>query len=395
MSPRSKKRQPREESSRVFFLGAGASRDANVPLTSELLQKVDRNLRNIKGTDFTGKRLKQFIELFGKQKKQNRLPIVEVINLLDTCLRDGTPLAEEFTIRNLQLIRQRLDWEIANVIATAATGGYPVEIPKNLKSYFDERKLEEYFRTFVRGLKRRKLLENTKTLTKTLRGPGDSIITTNYDTLSDLALFEFAYKKDTPLTDIFLGAHFRDPDDNDAFSEPTETIDLLHLHGSLNWLCCSRCGRIFVSALDDNVRDLGPLRHVEWDIKKLKKVERDELTCYCGFSPLEAALIAPSSYQEIRLPQLRQVWLHAHLVLEESSEWWFVGYSLPSEDTAIRALLFRALDSRKSRSVAVKVIGPICPEEKERYESFFKNQVKTLHFDGRGFREYLETEWQT
>jgi hypothetical protein len=59
-------------------------------------------------------------------------------------------------------------------------------------------------------------------------------------------------------------------------------------------------------------------------------------------------LVAPSLVRDIRDPTLLSVWKSALEFLRESDQWYFIGYSLPSEDIAIRSLLLRALHMRET-----------------------------------------------
>ncbi len=71
----------------------------------------------------------------------------------------------------------------------------------------------------------------------------------NYDITMDVALYELVYADETgadrgesDLSDVNLGStEFRDPyTDEYALSDTKATVDLLKLHGSLNWLYCPR-----------------------------------------------------------------------------------------------------------------------------------------------------------
>src|SRR5207302_243379 len=70
-----------------------------------------------------------------------------------------------------------------------------------------------------------------------------TFISTNYDFSLDRALLEGMFK-DYDKTDF--GFTWRDPDDG-ALVHPASKarLRLYKLHGSLNWLGCSRCGNVY------------------------------------------------------------------------------------------------------------------------------------------------------
>ena len=50
--------------------------------------------------------------------------------------------------------------------------------------------------------------------------------------------------------------------------------------------------------------------------------------------------------RDVRDPHLLNVWRAATEALRTATEWYVIGYSLPSEDLAIRSMLLRAFSAR-------------------------------------------------
>lgn len=366
-----------DKCSRVFFLGAGASADAGFPLTGTLLSEIRSEVesRLKKGVSDQDKksldRVIRFIQVSGLDKDESlstihqRPPIVDAIGLIDTCLREGRPLDRWLDIDGLRRLRDFLTVELARLFKRyGQKKGEKVKLPPGDT---DTRKqpgatklrLAPYYRDFAASLETRDRIS--------AETAGDSIITTNYDINADLALFERVYDPSTDLDDVYLGAEFKDPDDGTpAFADPKHVVDLFKLHGSVNWLYCPRCSRIYVAAFGHSVQFLV-------DTKK----NASERKCFCGYYSLEPVLIAPSVLQEIVNPHLVNIWLAAYEALESAQEWIFVGYSLPSEDLAIRSLLYRAIDGMSAvyvgRKPRVEVVCPPAYREKlaSVYDSFF------------------------
>ena len=234
-------------SSTVYFLGAGTSAEAGIPLTGSLLKQVVTRAETAQSSELT-----QFIKTFGFHSAAEGESISDLINFVDSSIRENQPLDDYFTIERLRRLRDKITVDLSFVIGKANTKGRHVKLPPDAILQPDATKLriQSYVRHFVRQLKTRR-----RTLRSRL-GPGDVVITTNYDINIDAALFELAYadesgadRGDSDLTDVYLGSEFRDPDSNEqALSAPKATVDFFKLHGSLNWLHCPRCLRIFVAA---------------------------------------------------------------------------------------------------------------------------------------------------
>ena len=129
--------------------------------------------------------------------------------------------------------------------------------------------------------------------------------------------------------------------------------------------------RIFVAAFGFSVRFLA-------DLDDPKTAE--ERTCFCGYHPLEVVIIAPSSTQEIANLHLRSIWLNAYKALEAADRIVICGYSLPSEDFAIRSLFHRAIDARSEMSLGsptVEVVDPDAdnPRLRDRFVRLFGPDV--------------------
>jgi SIR2-like domain len=149
--------------------------------------------------------------------------------------------------------------------------------------------------------------------------PDDSLVTTNWDLLLDAA------------RDRRFGSEPQDygTTGNVALEGGTEPQadkrpKLLKLHGSLSWRYCQRCQRLVID----------PLHHVAGE-----RQERATCLCTCRFSEL---IVTPGFVREYRNVHLLTIWREALLTLARASRWIFVGYSLPADDVGIRTLLLKA-----------------------------------------------------
>lgn len=340
-----------ETESSLYFVGAGGSVQAGVPVTGDLLQNVVKRIVKPDGGPRPGRaNLLRFMAKFGPQTQSSdgRAPIIEVISFLDSCLYDRRPLDQQFDLDTLRLIRKQLTIELAKAVKARRVKGRRVHVPEDANPRERERRVSSYHRTFVRSLTAKRQTEGRTTE----RLAGDSIITTNYDTELDVALYDMVYDDANELKDVFLGSDFRHPEtDQPAFLESEVTLDIFHLHGALNWLYCPRCSRIYVTAFEDSVLYLGRV--------KGRRVP-DAVECHCRFPETEPVIVAPSMLQEITNPHLHAIWMNAYHALEAANRWIIIGYSLPSEDLAIRSLLYRALHARDvtGRETTIEVVNP-------------------------------------
>ena len=174
--------------------------------------------------------------------------------------------------------------------------------------------------------------------------PHDSLITTNWDLLLDAGRDEKFGSE--PLD---YGTSGNVVLEGGTAPQSDERPKLLKLHGSLSWRYCPRCQRLVID----------PLHHVAGERK-----DRASCLCTCRFSEL---IVTPGFVREYRNIHLLNIWREALLTLACAGEWVFVGYSLPADDVGIRTLLLKARCMRQDVGgkppVATIVTGPDRREE--------------------------------
>jgi hypothetical protein len=177
---------------------------------------------------------------------------------------------------------------------------------------------------------------------------GDTILTTNWDGMPDRELWRVGPRPETwrpaertvrytPLQQTvvnFRGRRIAAPAENGTVTT------LLKLHGSLNWLFCPRCQQLIINAAGD----LLPETYGSMD---------DD--CWCG-ATAEPLIVTPSYAKNYRNLQLAAIWREALQTLANAEEWVFVGYSLPDDDYAVRALLTRALAWKRSTGSGLRAV---------------------------------------
>lgn len=184
-----------------------------------------------------------------------------------------------------------------------------------------------------------------------------SIITTNYDGCIDEALIQAEVPANT-----YLG------EEGDT---QTEAVDLVKMHGSVNWSYCDSCQEVRQFAL----------------LEQKKAFEDDRLsyavigicrTCGGQRRPL---LVPPLAFKFIMFPNLITVWSNARRVIEEADWLLVVGYSFSEADTYITKIISRSMTAHPSqRMIVCDPDSGLVPALRDRF---------TAHIDGFDSRRIL------
>lgn len=340
----------------AVFLGAGASKPLGYPVTDQILPaiwaglndgtwKKWAGLKNRKGSRRLAGELRRLLSiLLPGLESHGRLgggaSIVDVISLVDQHVGEGRTPHPKLSETELRRARGMLDLGINAVL---------------------------------RGQKRRDLRDRLADwlLNEAVRGEESrvTLISTNYDTAVEHALYRRLIAARTSVGRyVDFGIPWRDAYRDLMHTRPRQArLAVFKLHGSLDWLRCETCGHVFVN--------------VQQRIASLEFWARPSAynECRCG-GRLRSVLVTPSVVRDVRDANLLSVWNAALEDLRLARQWIFVGYSLPSEDIAIRSLLLRAYHTRAYRkSLRIRVVqwedparghaDP--PVEYRRYRLFF------------------------
>ncbi|HEY3940710.1 MAG TPA: hypothetical protein VGL97_25005 [Bryobacteraceae bacterium] len=304
----------------------------------------------------------------------NNLPqITDVLSLLDHMRNDEVAAAPQFGPQAIDEARQNLEQAVFEVLAPSSAQHEKIwdapseSIEQGAKV---EGALEGIRSPRAKGPFSDRLSQFIYSVPKPV-----TIISTNYDIEVDSILFrDRAYAQ--IWAQIDLGFDARDPYSGGVLGRPSRPeFALFKLHGSLNWLRCSLCGHVYMNPLGS--------------IAYLAFLERSTpaTTCHCGFPSLRHLLVAPSFVRDIREPNILTVWRSALEALRTTSRWYFLGYSLPPEDIAIRSIILRAYHARKPGNRPEAVIVQGSGNTKQRFEMMFGN----MQFHSDGIEAFLGT----
>lgn len=392
-------------SKKVYILGAGASRAVNAPLQSELLYKVfDININedSFSGDNFMNLsynipqrllasysifkndrvELANFIiENFGTQKliesakycdtDESWKVVFEEVKNLSISLEDLFTILDKITHNNehfrfyntkyINKIRTSLNRCIIYTLAFSLdVDGKNFELYEKLSNHLVDKRLQ-------------------------FNQSDDPfcIITLNWDTIIDKYIYRACYDKNKIyentgvdkriLPDYCFYNHYFQPLDTPDFipsfhvkAKGNYNIKILKLHGSMNWLLCPRCNRMFIDyekniALEEMVYTSRSTQEKLYcrfcsNIYDEKLFDSEEI--YSN-PKLKTLLITPTFLKELNNIHLKNIWHNAHIDLSEANEVVFIGYSFPDADFEIRYLLKKAISpTAKIRVILVDSDNP-------------------------------------
>ncbi len=155
---------------------------------------------------------------------------------------------------------------------------------------------------------------------------------------------------------------------------------IVKLHGSINWLYCDACRKVFWFPAKQSNKVAGQLlRERDWEI--IEGQPRERINPYfcivCGADALGTRLATFSFEKALEFSMFQKSWFAAERLLRQAKTWVFIGYSLPAADFEFKFLLKRIQLSRKKQPNFVLI-------SKGKYASNTFDHYQ--HFFGLGFR---------
>lgn len=375
-----------ENKKTVYILGAGFSMPAGLPNQAGLINKMLEIEKTENDNSF-----KNYIQnTLGLDLSKNyQIDLEDIYTPIDKTLINKTSL-KNLTYNETFILRKDIDSLIARVISNEET-----PILNN----------DKYIETFSDHL-----IKITKPRIQDEKHDPVAVITTNWDTLLDKTIQnkldkEFDKLPNSEKEKGFAGVidyccYVSSLDEGGkenktikpglyAIAKGGFNIKLLKLHGSINWLQCPKCQRLFVKNYES----------------KSEVTEKYHCKKYCqeNYSESDNAsnalylnLIMPTFIKDFSNFQNKLIWHNAALELSEASKIVFIGYSLPQADFELRNLFFKTIrPNAKIEVVLAENDNPdnYCKKTKwitagHRYETFFSGK-DDLSIDYSGVTEYI------
>lgn len=340
----------------IIILGAGASKSEGAPLQNELFNEFfDYYRQNLKGKIWTLSLeqekividfFKDFwgIDINNYQSEDAVFPTFEeCLGILDLAYLRRESL-KGYTAKEINQVSNALIFLIAKIL--------------------DEKLREKitYHKELINRLKKEEVLGQT------------AFISLNYDIIIDNVLTDLY-----PKFNLDYGIEFDNYNRRDDWESPKEnqSILLLKMHGSLNWLYCPTCIQM----------ELTPGKKDAVTAFYLAK------KCQSCNTPMEPVIVPPTFYKEMSNPFIQKVFLKADEILRKAERIFICGYSFPDADLHIKYLLKRS-ERFKGITPQIYVINnhpdkteQQKKEEKLRIMRFFKDK-RNIHYKDLSFEKF-------
>ncbi len=337
----------------VYILGAGFSIEANAPSQERLVSEIFKIQKSNPGV-FKANKFKEFKDFLSSTMSipadlQETIPLEDIFTPLDSCIA-GNISYKNLSGSELKQKRQ-LIFELIGL-----TLQY---LLKDSDKY--------YIDTFARYLVKKSIKRIDNNYKKV---DPVSVISANWDILLDNSIYN-KIRQCGELGVVDYCCYVSSYDEKDKTVKPGLEIlgkggfnvKLLKLHGSLNWLQCPKCHRIYVKfnekiAMNPFANINKPsCRHCNNNFGKFKSHH------------LNSNLIMPTFLKDLSNPQYKIIWQNAGIELSEAKKIVFIGYSLPQADFEMRQLLSRMVD----KNTEIEVVDYKNEDYPKTYETLLKN----------------------
>ncbi|GKW36721.1 MULTISPECIES: hypothetical protein [Pectobacterium] len=350
----------------VFVLGAGFSKEAGAPMQAEIMDEIFK-IRKEKPSEFDDSEFILFENLLTKHlyykcEQFKDIQIEDIFTPLDRCLADNI----QFRGLSIEQMIKTRD-AIFNIIGVAIK---EILIRKG--------KSKEYIDIFAQYLVKR----CSERMNNNYRQHDPvSVISTNWDILLDNSIYNYIQQNYSRNAVVDYCCYISSLEKMDDTVKPGLemlgiggfNVKLLKIHGSLNWLQCSRCMRLYVGFNEKaGILRGRTCRHCD-------KNHDGEL----NKNKLISNLIMPTFLKDLSNPQYKIIWQNAGIELSEADRLIFIGYSLPSADFEMRQLLSRMI----KRNVEIEIVTyEENPTEESKikghWEAFFGKREIKIHLCG-------------
>jgi hypothetical protein len=359
----------------VFILGAGFAKPAKSLLQNEIIGEILKinpiafSPHEIKVSKYIVD-FKDFLSkgLYISASQFHKVPLEDVLTPIDRCIIDGISF-RSYDRKKLFDLRETIYSLI--ILAIKSTLDH-----SNNKNYIDK------FANFLVTQMQPRNLNNKD------HDPV-AVLSTNWDILLDRSIKSAVHAdNDNGVVDYCCYISSLEKDDTIipgllALGLGKYNVKLLKLHGSMNWLHCPKCQRLYV-AFEKKIAESG--------------IYGDQFCPHCTINfkkddsksnSLRHNLIMPTFLKDLDNIQIKLIWQNAGIELSEASKIVFIGYSLPNADFELRQLLSRMIRPdaeievvmQKETKTSLK-IKRSNDETLKRYKTFFGNRKITSYREG-------------
>lgn len=352
----------------VYVLGAGFSVEAGAPTQLNILPEAMR-LFGENPAQFDENKFSVFTGFLTEQLGYTgdsiaSVELEDIFTPLDRCLTDNTQF-RGIGLTQIMDVREAVFYVVGRTIQLV------LQQKNKSKFYIND------FAKYLVSRSSQRLNGNYRQIDPV------SVISTNWDILLDNSIYSnILDQRHNAVVDYCCYISSRDESDEsikpglEKLGQGGFNVKLLKLHGSLNWLQCPRCMRLYARFFrKDGVLDYSNLescRHCDRNFPEEQNNHK-----------LASNLIMPTFIKDLSNPQYKIIWQNAGIEVSEAEKLVFIGYSLPNADFEMRQLL-----SRMTRKNAQIEVVDFCDDEmtkevrKNHWKNFFGQRNIEFHFDG-------------
>lgn len=377
----------------VYVLGAGFSNPAGGPDQGKLMNLILNLPEVCPETKQAKQAFRDFLVKVMKldPETMNDFALEDIYTPIDRCLADNIPFRGQ-TVKQLEELRSQMEYLISLAIdesfrekgrTDAAAGAY----------------VDEFARYLVRTAADRKRRAEHEGLASAKAYDPLSVISLNWDIALDNAIFEALKISDKyedgdykPIGVVDYCCYISSLEKHApriqsglwALGAKGYNVKLLKIHGSMNWLQCSNCQRLFVDfnekKIIPNFLNPGKCRHCSgYSIK----------------ARLQGSLVMPTFLKDLSNFQIKLIWQNAGVELMEADKVVFIGYSLPHADFEFKQLLARMVRDDANIDVVLfegktEESKSLYQQEVRRYQQFFGTRRVTPRGKGKGIQEFVK-----
>ena len=352
----------------VYILGAGFSLEAGAPTQAEIIPEAFRLRRDLpcRYNDDKFLEFSNFIrnQLNVSEEEIANVDLEDIFTPLDRCL-DESSQYRGIGLDKIMEVRESVFYVVGKTIQLLLS-----ETSKS-KAYIDK---------FAGYLAKE---SSVRAGVICRREDPVSVISTNWDILLDNSIHYVLQNNSDYDGVVDYCCYISSKGENDTAVKPGLeklgqggfNVKLLKLHGSLNWLQCPRCSRLYSKFSSKEA---------------MNNFDNPTSCCNCdknfpeeyGRHTLAANLIMPTYLKDLSNPQYRIIWQNAGIEISEAEKIVFIGYSLPFADFEMRQLLSRMT----RRGAKIHVVDYREPESRgdleNHWRKFFGGRDITFSFDG-------------
>jgi hypothetical protein len=359
----------------VYIIGAGFSIEAGAPSQENIIKVIFDSYRDnphlFQKSEIESFRTFLKDSLYIPESEFDKVPLEDIFTPLDKCLNDNISF-RNIGVKEVTEIRELIYFLIGKTLQE--------KLRYSSKDYIDT-----FARHLVRECKKRS--DNNYRDIDTV-----SVISTNWDILLDNSIKSIIDREERPMGVVDYCSRISSFNKYDESVKPGlevlakggYNVKLIKLHGSLNWLTCPRCSRIYVAFNDkiaiNQYTDKKRCRHCTNNFGSHKS------------HILHSNMIMPTFLKNLDSTQYKVLWRAAETEIAEADRLVFIGYSLPNADFEMRQLLSRmtrsnakieVVDYGKQQSKSIK-------ELKRKYKIFFGSRESKFFFEGA--KHYIEND---